>query len=363
MPARSHRARRAFALLAIESCIRGPRMSFLYSRKEIPPMTTTKSPRRLAAAPTSTPEPTPAPAPAILAGIEWPVRPGPAHEYVPARKPWIFNPRITADLKVGVDLHLNVLLTGPTGCGKTSVIAAVASETNTPLIRFNCDGETRVSNLRGMMKPVAQDGVLSLAFSPGALATAMREGWWVLLDEVDAALPSVLFVLQSVLEDGRALHIPETGETVVADPRFRIFATGNTIGFRASARARHSGTNPMNAAFVDRFGMVLSVSYPSKEEEAMRIRAHVPEIEPEMLEALVRTADALRKDGTFKTDFSTRRCIQWAKLIVAYENDALRAADAAVLRKLESPLDAKVARETVARYFDYSEAELTEAGI
>ena len=313
---------------------------------------TTSKPRRLN---------TDAPATVNLAGIEWPVRPGPKHEFTPARKPWIFNPRLTADIKVGSDLRLNVLLTGPTGCGKTSVVAAIASYTNTPLIRFNCDGETRVSNLRGMMKPVAQDGVLSLAFSPGALATAMREGWWVLLDEVDAALPSVLFVLQSVLEDARTLHVPETGETIIAHPDFRVFATGNTIGFRASARARHSGTNPMNAAFVDRFGMVLSVSYPAKDEEAMRVRAHVPSIDPVLIEALVRCADALRKDSTFKTDFSTRRLIQWAKLIEAYDGDALRAADLAVLRKLESPIDAKIAREAICRYFSYSAEDVAAA--
>lgn len=319
---------------------------------------TTKSPRRLAPA-----EAPAAPVLVNIAGTEWPVKPGPAHEYVPARKPWIHNPRMSADLKVGVDLHLNVLLTGPTGCGKTSVVSAVASEINQPLIRFNLDGETRVSGLRGMMKPVAQDGVLSLMFSLGALAIAMREGWWVLLDEVDAGLASVLFVLQSVLEDSRSLNIPETGETIVAHPDFRVFATGNTIGFRAAARSRHSGTNPMNAAFVDRFGMVIAVNYPAKDEEAMRVKIHCPSLDPVLLEALVRCADALRKDGQFKTDFSTRRLIQWAKLIVAYDGDALRAADLAVLRKLESPADAKIAREAIARYFDYSEADLAEAGV
>lgn len=278
------------------------------------------------------------------------------HAGVPKPRPYVFDEKQCEEIAVGVKRNMNVLLTGPTGCGKTSVIGAIAAMTSMPLVRFNCDGETRVSNLRGMMKPTSQDGVLSLTFSPGDLAIAMEEGWWVLLDEIDAALPSVLFVLQPVLEeDRRELHIPELKKTIEAHPDFRIFATGNTIGFRAAARARHAGTNPMNAAFVDRFGVVISCDYPSKDAERDRIRVNVPELDFDFAEGIARVADALRKDEKFKADFSTRRCVQWARLIHDLDNDVLRAADLAVLRKLESPTDAKVARAVIRRIFGYEE--------
>ena len=194
--------------------------------------------------------------------------------------------------------------------------------------------------------------------------TNVEQNGIVFLDEIDAALPSVLFVLQSVLEeDKRELHIPETGETIRASEHFRIFGTGNTIGFRAQHRAKHAGTNPMNQAFVDRFGMVIAVSYPSKDEETKRISVHVPSLDPVYLEGIARTGALLRADEKFKADLSTRRLIQWAKLVEAFDGNVLRAADLAFLRKLDTPADAKVARETIGRIFGYSEKEMSEEGV
>jgi len=281
------------------------------------------------------------------------------HPNVPLPRPYVFDQKQCQEIAVGVRRGMNVLLTGPTGCGKTSVVSAIASQINQPFVRFNCDGETRVSNLRGMMKPTSQDGVLTLTFSPGDLALAMEQGYWVLLDEIDAALPSVLFVLQPVLEeDRRELHVPEIKRTISAHPDFRIFATGNTIGFRSASRARHAGTNPMNAAFVDRFGMLIACDYASKDDETNRIKVNVPDLDNDFAEGVARVADALRRDEKFKADFSTRRCVQWARLIGDFDNDVLRAAELAVLRKLESPTDAKVARAMIRRIFGYDEEKV-----
>lgn len=316
--------------------------------------TTKKQPRKLG---------TPAEETTTIAGVEFKKRVG-EFRNVPPKRPYVFSQRLVENIKVGIDLAMNIIFTGPTGTGKTSIVTAIAHEINQPVIRFNCDGETRVSNLRGMMKPTSKDGVLSLMFSRGDLAIAMQEGYWVLFDEIDAALPSVLFVLQSVLEeDKRELHIPETGETIRASEHFRIFGTGNTIGFRAQHRAKHAGTNPMNQAFVDRFGMVIAVSYPSKDEETKRISVHVPSLDPVYLEGIARTGALLRADEKFKADLSTRRLIQWAKLVEAFDGNVLRAADLAFLRKLDTPADAKVARETIGRIFGYSEKEMSEEGV
>ena len=252
----------------------------------------------------------------------------------------------------------NFLANGVTvhNCGKTALPRAICAELGEPLVRFNCDGETRVSNLRGLNVPAAKDGVLSLTFSPGDLAICMREGYKVLLDEIDAALPSVRFVLQPVLEeDNRTLHIPETSETIVASEDFGVFATGNTIGYRAVARASHAGTTQMNAAFLDRFGMVISCDYPSREDEFKRVKINVPNCDDDMVDGICRAAEELRADEKFKSDFSTRRCIQWARLMVEFgAENILHTSELAAVRKLEFATDAKVAREVIARIFGYS---------
>lgn len=302
------------------------------------------------------------------------------HEHTPAVKPYVFPKREVEEIATGVRLDLNIMLVGPTGCGKTSLPIQIAAVLGQPCVRFNMDGETRVAHLRGQQRPAAEDGVLTLRFELGLLAEAMSAGWWVVLDELDAASPAVLFTLQRVLEEGnRVLQIPETGERIHAHPDFRVFATSNTIGYRARARARHAGTNMMNAALVDRFGMVIKADYPTREDEAKRIAMHVPGLMgagevveghttgSQMVEGIALVAEALRKDEKFSTDFSTRACIQWARLVEAFPIanarvlgqlpfDVLRAAELAVLRKIESPTDAKVARETICRHFGYEEA-------
>ena len=63
---------------------------------------------------------------------------------------------------------------------------------------------------------------------------AMREGSFLLLDEISLADDAVLERLNSVLEPGRKLTLAEKGgdvvEEIVAHPNFRIFATMNPGG-------------------------------------------------------------------------------------------------------------------------------------
>ncbi|MCZ6870519.1 MAG: MoxR family ATPase [Gammaproteobacteria bacterium] len=285
----------------------------------------------------------------------------PAHPDAPENRPFIFPEDQVKDLDIGLKCGMNIMLTGPTGVGKTALPRAICAELGLPLVRFNLDGETRVSNLRGMNIPAAKDGVLTLQFSLGALAKCMKDGYAVLLDEIDAALPSVRFVLQPVLEeDNRSLTIPETGETITAlDNGFAVFATGNTIGFRVTQRAAYAGTNMMNAAFLDRFGMVIGVDYPTKEQEYARVLINVPGCDTDIIDGICRVAEELRSDDKFKSDFSTRRCVQWARLCEHFGTEGvLRAAKASVLRKLEMSTDARVAREIICHIFGYDESAL-----
>lgn len=292
------------------------------------------------------------------------------HPETPGKRPYRFNHETLRDFQIAIDLNLNVLITGPTGCGKTSLPLALSAELGQPVIRFNCNGETRVSGLVGQQRPTSKEGVLTLEFSYGALVRAIRGGYWIILDEIDAASPAVLMVLQPLLEEGQAsLHIPETDERLTPHDATRIFATGNTLGYRAGSRAQYAGTNPMNTAFLDRFGMVIAADYPDMLEEIERVTVNLPapaegqeEFTKLMIEGMCRVAANLRKDTSFRSDFSTRRLVQWGRLLPHYPGkgaeafDVMRAFEMAVVRKLTSAGDARVAREVANRLFGYEKS-------
>lgn len=54
---------------------------------------------------------------------------------------------------------------------------------------------------------------------------AVRNGYWVILDELNLASSEVLEALNRLLDDNKELLIVETQEVVKAHPNFRIFAT------------------------------------------------------------------------------------------------------------------------------------------
>lgn len=58
----------------------------------------------------------------------------------------------------------------------------------------------------------------------------MRQGYWIILDELNLAPSDVLEALNRVLDENRELYIPETQTTVKANCKFRLFATQNPPG-------------------------------------------------------------------------------------------------------------------------------------
>ena len=57
------------------------------------------------------------------------------------------------------------------------------------------------------------------------MVEAVRNGYWVILDELNLAPSEVLEALNRLLDDNRELHIVETQKVIKAHPKFRIFAT------------------------------------------------------------------------------------------------------------------------------------------
>ncbi|MCD7896478.1 MAG: MoxR family ATPase [Planctomycetaceae bacterium] len=205
-----------------------------------------------------------------------------------------------------------ILLVGPTGSGKSSLIGQIAARLDWPLRRINLHGETGVSDFLGQHK--AKNG--EVYFQYGILPTAMREGQILVLEEVDAATPEILFVLQGVLEENGSLTLAENGgEIIRPHPDFRLVATANTLGL-GDETSLYTGTSVLNASHLDRWTTVFQIDYLDESREIAVIRDKAPELEPALASSMVALAVAVRKaveqEELFVT-FSTRRLIAFAR--------------------------------------------------
>lgn len=88
-----------------------------------------------------------------------------------------------------------------------------------------------------------KNGETEISFQPSAIVVAMERGAWVVVDEFNTGQPSVMAVLNSVLDDRKRIQVPGYG-LVKAQPGFRLFATMNPD---------YEGTCSLNPATASRF--------------------------------------------------------------------------------------------------------------
>ena len=152
----------------------------------------------------------------------------------------------------------------------------------------------------------------------GPLATAMKEGHLLIIDEYDLLDPGTASGLNTVLE-GRPLVIPENGgEIIQPHANFRVIVTGNTAGVGDST-GMYQGTMQQNLASVDRFWIV-HVDYPHVDDEK-KVLLNEVSLPEQVIDAMLKVAWQVResfKGGESETQIniplSTRSLVRWAKL-------------------------------------------------
>lgn len=279
---------------------------------------------------------------------------GPVHPMVPpVDLAYVFRQDLVEQVAFGVANGMNVMLVGETGVGKSTLIEQLAAQLNHPLTRINVHGESDTAVLIGRDFPTIVNGEKTLTYRWGPLPKAMvTPGHWFLLDEIDSALQPVLFVLQQMLERHGRLILEDADSTIVERaPGFNFFASGNTVGIGARHKLLYTGTNKLNEATLDRFDMVIHVPEldPKTEEEV--IARNVPSLDRDYIRGIVRIAKEVReqlRDDAISCTFSTRRCIQWARVMLHFH--PYIAARLTVLNKLGVE-DYRVLEGVVSRFF------------
>lgn len=253
-------------------------------------------------------------------------------------------------LQVGIAKDLPVLLVGETGTGKTTIIREQALALGRKLTRFSITGETTVDEFVGKYELEAGKTV----WRDGILLDAMKNGKWLVADEVNVALPEILFVLHSLLDDDKMVTVAQHGGEVVKPHKdFRFFATMNPTD-------EYAGTKELNKAFQSRFSIVLNLEYPPAVVEAKIIadKTGVPlDTATKMADVAVALRKAKKDEKIFYT-CSTRDLLHWGQLASDLDmDDAFRVA---ILNKSNGDAEAMVEihNHILKRYIKLEKSEL-----
>lgn len=190
-----------------------------------------------------------------------PKPPNDGHEYVQFKHYWmrkgpftpeaqphyIITPFIEKNLKnllrASSTRRFPILLQGPTSAGKTSMVEYLAKISGNKCVRINNHEHTDLQEYLGSYVST-EDG--TLRYQEGVLVEALRNGYWIVLDELNLAPSDVLEALNRLLDDNRELFLPETQEVVRPHANFMLFATQNPAGL-------YGGRKVLSRAFRNRF--------------------------------------------------------------------------------------------------------------
>lgn len=227
-----------------------------------------------------------------------------------------FNAKLPSEIKttdnikkaltISAEFNYPALLIGETGTGKTTAIKALAKANNKDLIRVNLSGSTGQDELLG--KWLANEK--GLYWQNGEIIRAMLNGSWLVLDEINASLPEVLFILHSLLDDDRQITLKEkNGEVITPHKDFRIFATMNPP-------AEYAGTKELNKALLSRFPIVLNIEYSTKESDIITNQTGLEKEQADKLVVIAKEIRQAKEVGAISLTASTRDIINAGRLIL-----------------------------------------------
>jgi nitric oxide reductase NorQ protein len=210
-------------------------------------------------------------------------------------------------LNKAYEAGLFVLIIGPKGTGKTSLVRDFAKNKNLNLESINFSLRTRESHLVGTK--TLTDGTVS--FDEGILVKSMKEGNMLYLDEINSAEADVLLRLDEALDDRRQIVLKEsTGEVIKAKENWFVVATINPLS--------HSGTKELPPQILSRFPVRIRLEYPPENIELEIIKKYVSgEHESEIIQA-IKLANILRQAAAVEELFyspSLRETIAFGKLL------------------------------------------------
>ncbi len=201
--------------------------------------------------------------------------------------------------------RLPLMLKGPTGCGKTRFVEAMAEKLDRPLVSVCCNEDTSSTDLLG--RHLLEGG--ETVWHDGPLTHAVKHGAILYLDEIAEARSDAIVVIHSLTDHRRTLFLDRVLETISAPDEFMLVASYNPQ-FNNSLKELKVSTQ-------QRF-VSIAFNYPLPEME-VAILVKESAIPESMAQKLVTLASKLRNlnELSMLEPASTRLLVSAAKLIAS----------------------------------------------
>lgn len=225
-------------------------------------------------------------------------------KYRVTKEPFYLNVKDEVALfETAYKAKLPVMLKGPTGCGKTRFVEAMAYKLGRPLITVACHEDLSATDLVGRFLIEGDETI----WHDGPLTTAVRHGAICYLDEIVEARKDTIVLIHPLTDDRRILPIEKLGKLLNAPDDFMLVISYNP-GYQSVLKDLKQSTR-------QRF-LSLEFDYPNTDAET-KIVAHEGGINEATARDLVKIGEKVRnlKGHGLEEGVSTRLLVYAAQMI------------------------------------------------
>ncbi|MBX7453904.1 CbbQ/NirQ/NorQ/GpvN family protein [Mycolicibacterium sp. 3033] len=235
--------------------------------------------------------------------------------------PYVANGDEAALFELAFRRQLPVMLTGPTGCGKTRLVEHMGAKLGRSVVTISCHDDLTSSDLVGRFLVTGGD----VTWTDGPLTRAVKSGAICYLDEVVEARHDSLAVLHSLTDHRRTLFLDRPGEVVTAPHEFMLVCSYNP--------AYRSSLKELKPSFRQRF-VTLPMNYLAPERECAVVVAETG-VGHDTAARLVRCATAIRTaDEAFHFEPPSTRVLVAAAQMISAGASEMAAAQACIVAPL-----------------------------